>query len=433
MVCQVTALSNRLPGVCGNGAAGGRKCTMEAKHLGPEHRPHAGPASAPRDSPRQVLLVTGYLWGGGAEWHLLNLAWNLRKIGVQVDVAYVLAGAAGAETSWRKYGFEPVRLRGPGTLWRLRARGYDLVHAHLFKGEMAGTVLSRVLAVPLVLTRHSLDWANLPAWQRKTLQAVVQRRAGGIIAISDAVAEVTRTALAGRPVPVRVIRHGVDPELLKDKMRGTDLRAELGLQGRKLLGTVARLSPDKGLTYLLQAYHQAQPALADWHIVIAGDGPQRATLAEHAAQLGIADRLHLLGWRDDAMDVVKALDVFALPSIREGFGLALLEAMTAGTAAVASDLPSIRETAGDAVLYVPPADKVKLAQALRQLADQPQLREDLAARSRRQAQRFSAEQMARQTVDFYATTLRGGAGVHPPRRQDSSVPAGLERRAEDRY
>jgi glycosyltransferase involved in cell wall biosynthesis len=358
--------------------------------------------------PRRMLLLIGYLWGGGAEWHALNLAWTLRRaLGVQVDVGYVLAGNADAQQAWRRWDFQPLRILSPGGLRRVSRGGYDLIHAHLFKGELAGVLASIASGAPLVLTRHSLDWSNLPVWQRTVLRHVVQRRARGIIAVSSAVADVTRQALAGRRMPVEVIHHGIDPQLLRARLRGTDIRKQLGLEGRLLLGTAARLSQDKGLAYLLEGYAQQAAALSDWHIVIAGDGPERGSLERLAARLGIADRVHRLGWREDALDVVAALDLFVLPSIREGFGLALLEAMTLGVPAVASGLPSIRETAADACLYVPPADARSLGQALRKLVADPQLRRGLVARGLQRAREFSALQMARQTVEFYSTVVRG--------------------------
>ncbi len=368
-------------------------------------QPSAPPTAAEGSSPR-ILMLTGYLWGGGAEWHLLNLVWTLRQMGVPVDVAYILPGAAHAEEPWRLRGIVPIRLRW-SLLALLRRNRYDLIHAHLFKGELAGATLSRLWGIPLVISRHSLDWLNLPAWQRATLSAFVHRRTRGMIAISRAVAEVCNTALAGRPVPVQVIPYGIAPELLRDKLRGTNVREQLGLQGRKLLGTAARLSPDKGLSYLLEACSLAGPELADWEIVIAGDGPERASLTALAGKLNLSSRIHWLGWREDVLDVVTALDLFAFPSIREGFGLALLEAMIFGVPAIVSDLPSIRETADDAAFYTPPANAPALAQALRQLASDPPLRAHLSDRGRQQAQRFSAETMARQTLDFYRTTVGG--------------------------
>jgi glycosyltransferase involved in cell wall biosynthesis len=358
--------------------------------------------------PRKVLMLMGYLWGGGAEWHALNLAWTLRNtLGVQVDVGYVLAGNADAEQAWRRWDFHPWRVLSPAGLQRVSRGGYDLIHAHLFKGELVGVLASIASGTPLVLTRHSLDWWNLPVWQRAVLRRVVHRRTRGIIAVSSAVADVTRQALAGRLAPVEVVHHGIDPQLLGARLRGTDIRQELRLEGKHLLGSAARLSRDKGLAFLLEGYARQAAALADWHIVIAGDGPERGPLERLTAKLGIADRVHLLGWRDDALDVVAALDLFVLPSVREGFGLALLEAMTLGVPAVASGLPSIRETAGDACLYVPPADSHNLGLVLGRLAADPPLRRDLGARGRRRAGEFSAAKMAMRTLEFYRTVVRG--------------------------
>jgi glycosyltransferase involved in cell wall biosynthesis len=355
---------------------------------------------------RKILLLLGYLWGGGAEWHALNLAHTLRnRLGVDVDVSYVLAPTADAEQAWRKWGFQPRRILTAGALRRLTRSNYDLIHAHLFKGELAGTLLSIATGVPLILTRHSLDWENLATWQQMVLRTFVQRRTRGIIAVSQAVADVTRKALGPRNIPLQVIHHGLDADLLRSRLRGTDVRKELSLEGKLLVGTAARLAPDKGLCHLLHAYAEVREALPDWHLVIAGDGPQRAELPELAARLGITARVHFLGWRQDALDVVKQLDLFVLPSVREGFGLALLEAMSLEVPCVASDLPGIREAGGDAVLYVRPADAGRLAAALEHMANHPGLRDDLARRGQRRSNEFGALEMARRTMEFYTHSL----------------------------
>jgi len=366
------------------------------------------PGNANVRAPRRVLLLTSYLWGGGAEWHALNLAWSLRQLGLQIDVAYLLPGAADAEQPWRRWGFEPMHLPSPRAAVRIAGRAYDLIHAHLFKAELAGAALSRALHTPLVISRHSLDWDNLRAWERALLAHWAQRSARGVIAVTETVKQTCLKALAGKAVPVRLIYHGMDPQLLHGRFRGTDIRSELGLVGKRLLGTAARLSPDKGLEFLLRAFALAGAALADWDVVIAGDGPEREALSRTADRLGIADRVHLLGWREDALDIVASLDLFVMPSLREGFGQALLEAMLLGVPAIASDLAALREVAGEAVAYVPPGDASALAEKIVRLAESPRRRENLAAKGRQRARRFDATLMARRTLAFYSEVLRSG-------------------------
>jgi len=359
--------------------------------------------------PRKVLLLGAYLWGGGAEWHILNLTWALRQLNIEADVAYLRTGSPGGIEQFRAAGISPLAVRphtvGP-LLRALRRSEYDLVHAHLFKAEVAGAILNSLAGTPLVVTRHGLDWDDLAGWEKALLQQFVHRRARGIIAVSEAAMQVCMRALGGRPIPVRLINCGLAEPLLKRRLRGTDIRSELKLADRPLLGTAARLVPEKALERLIQAVNLAGPALRDWHVLIAGDGPERARLVQLIRALDLSDRVHLLGWRRDALDIVAALDVFVLCSRTESFPLSLLEAMWLGKPAVVTDLPGIREVAGEAALYAPPDDPAALAHALASLAANPLQRRTLAEAACARARNFDALSMARKTVEFYRQVLQ---------------------------
>ena len=137
--------------------------------------------------------------------------------------------------------------------------------------------------------------------------------------------------------------------------------------------SMARLAPDKGLEYLIEAASILPRTGRRLQFVIAGDGPHRDHLERLAATLGVSDRVKFLGFREDVADLLAASDLIALPSLREGLSIALLEAMAAARPIVATSIGSQREVAAHAemALLVPPADALALSQAILHLVADP--------------------------------------------------------------
>ena len=145
------------------------------------------------------------------------------------------------------------------------------------------------------------------------------------------------------------------------------------------------------------------------HAVIAGGGDLEDYLRDLAEEMGVADRVHVLGPRKDVPALMHAIDVFAMPSIWEGFGLVLLEAMAAGRPIVASRVATIPEVVvdGETGLLVPAGDPLALAEALARLADQPSAGRAALARLAANALRrqFSLEKMVGDTELLYRELL----------------------------
>lgn len=164
------------------------------------------------------------------------------------------------------------------------------------------------------------------------------------------------------------------------------------------IGTAARLEPVKNLAGLLRAFSQLKSA--NCVLQIAGDGSERATLESRTRELGIADRVQFLGWRADIDSLLQQWDCFVLPSVEEGFGISVLEAMAAGLPVIATSVGGMREivTNGQDGLLVPANDDGALADAMRRLISDPTLRSRLGANARKRSEHFSPERLA-QTVD----------------------------------
>jgi glycosyltransferase involved in cell wall biosynthesis len=260
----------------------------------------------------------------------------------------------------------------------------DLVHAlHLTSyGFLAGlsgfqpTIVSvwgtDVLEAPTLtplhrwITRHALA------------------RAGAITATGLRLAEATLPYVP-EGKPVAVIPYGVVLDLFAPSPRA--LRAD----GRVTIGAVSRLSPEKGFEYLLRAVKALGDRGVVLDVVLAGDGPSRAALERLADELGLRARVEFLGAvrHEDVPDVLRRLDIFAMPSTWEGFGVSALEASAMGLPVVASDIHGIPDVvlAGETGLLVPPADVAALADAIARLAGDAALRRTMGGAGRAYVER----------------------------------------------
>jgi glycosyltransferase involved in cell wall biosynthesis len=194
------------------------------------------------------------------------------------------------------------------------------------------------------------------------------------------------------------------------------LRRELGvLPNELLIVAVGNLYPVKGHAVLLRALaglvHDA-PA-TPWRLAIAGRGEAEAALRSFASEAGIADRVHLLGFRTDVADILAAADVFVMPSLSEGLPLALVEAMSASLPIVASDvggIPEVVERDAEALL-TPPDDAGAIAEALARLLADADMRAALGAAAGRRALRdFGVERMGDAYERLYRTPRWGTSG-----------------------
>jgi glycosyltransferase involved in cell wall biosynthesis len=210
------------------------------------------------------------------------------------------------------------------------------------------------------------------------------------------------------PHKIRTIHYGLDADAMPvhPDIRSS-LRAELGLAPKTLIvGSVCRLIEQKGLAYALQAFRQIADSTAA-HYVIIGDGPLRETLQAQAASVEIADRVHFLGWRPNARAYYPAFDVFLMPSLWEGFGLVVLEAMAARLPVIASKVSALPEIVVDGTTgyHTVPGDADSIARRLHILLSDTTQRSAMGeAGFQRLRTDFSNQRMIEQTVQVYRDT-----------------------------
>ena len=173
-----------------------------------------------------------------------------------------------------------------------------------------------------------------------------------------------------------VVYHGIDYE--KYSASNTkDIRMEFGLSRQDLIiGFVGRLSVQKGIKYMLDAFKLVLEKFKDVHLVIAGTGELEGMIKEFRVKANLEKNIHLLGFRKDIPDLMRTFDIFLLPSLWEGFGIVLIEALASGKPIVASDASSITEIVEDGRngILVPPKSAEAISVALAKLISEPDLR-----------------------------------------------------------
>jgi glycosyltransferase involved in cell wall biosynthesis len=215
------------------------------------------------------------------------------------------------------------------------------------------------------------------------------------------------------PERITVIERGRDPERLgrPSPARRARARRAVGLRdGEVLLLNVGRQEFQKGQEHLLEAFAALAERRPRLRLLVAGrKGHATPRLEAAVRRLGLDGAVRFLGHREDVPELLAAADVFVFPSLYEGLGGALIEAMALGLPIVASDLPAIREVVeeGRNAILVPPASPSELAQAIDSLVDDPSRRAAMGARSREIfEERFTLERSVERMVELYRRVAR---------------------------
>jgi hypothetical protein len=270
-----------------------------------------------------------------------------------------------------------------------------------------------------------VDGPKLVGWVRD--KSSCQR----VVCESEAIRRLLRAQrelLRCRSVPMSVIPNGIDLNRFDPDQysRAGSRRALRIAPDEFVVGTIARLVPVKNLGHLLDAVHLLLDQIgadARVRLILAGpDGGELAVLRRRARELGIAAHVRFLGARRDVPTILRAFDLFALPSFQEGVPFALLEAMAMGLPVVATQADSIAETVRDNGYLVGPLDPFRTTIAIRELMANPGLCRELGRRSRRLASRHGLDPMVRKYERVLEAAFREGSRRPPFRRRVVVMP-----------
>lgn len=355
---------------------------------------------------RRIAYLTNSLRAGGLERVVTLLASGMKARGHTPFICcYDARGDYEADRA-EGLGIQVhVILREPGVdfsyvhklrTW-LRDVRAEVLHTHnstaLFYGALAGAAAG----VPVrIATEHDgvFPRSRSAAYSNRVL---VSRVLTHTVAVSEAVKNLWCESDGVSRDKVIVIPNGV-PDTRRPRPPHSGCR----------VGMVGRLSSEKGADVLLRALALLpRERYPDLKLVVVGDGPQRPELEQLIRSLGVEDRVEMMGTRHDVPEILATLDIFALPSRREGLPLALLEAMAAGLPVVASAVGGVPEAINRAELglLVPPEDPAALSRALARLADESEARAALGQAAR---ERFEQNYELSKMIDRYEALMLPG-------------------------
>jgi len=330
-------------------------------------------AVAARLDPRRFRVHAWFLGGEGplAKW--------LETAGVPVRTLDWQYGVRDPLGAWRFW-------------WTLRREDFAIVHQH-YGGRSVRWLARRATGASIVVHLHG----RVVESKGPHPLPVRVTGANAVIATSRAVAE--------RVMDVKP--HVVYPGVEVPEGAGSGMAVTRATKAR-VIGTAGRLVPIKGIVYLIRALASLKRDIPDLRLEIAGSGPERTTIETEVRLHGLTDCVTFLDWQVELAPVFARWDVFVLPSLEEGFGIAALEAMAAGLPVVATAVGGIPELVEDGRTgwLVPPADPDALADRLRDLLLDPERRRAMGAAGRARAREsFSVERMAAAISEIYDRLL----------------------------
>jgi len=313
-------------------------------------------------------------------------------------------------------------------LKRLITRGrYDIVHTHLIYSQIYGRLAAAAAGAKCVVSSEQNIYkvkARPPfRWVERWLSSLTDR----IIACSNPVRDHLVRNVGINPLKVVVVPNAVDTNVFFPirkqsplSARVKNLRRGLGIgEGDVVIGTVGHMSRQKGQKFLVEAIPLVRLRYPRAKFVFVGKGELRKNLQKQARALGVEEAVRFAGIRKDVPILLNCFDVFVLPSLWEGFGTALIEALACGAPVVATEVGGIPEVIdhGEDGLLVPPGVAHPLARSIIRLLDNPSLRRDMIYRGLRKAVgRFNVTRMAETMAKIYSQMFYR---TKPPRREVS--------------
>jgi glycosyltransferase involved in cell wall biosynthesis len=340
-----------------------------------------------------ICLSKGW---GGLEMYPLRVGSGMMERGWRL-YGLALRGSKVAE-GMKERGFEVFEVDSRGQAlcqllslrrW-LKARAIRLVHCHKSGDLLLGALLKSLLPLRLLFTEHM----GVTRPKRDLLHRWIYGKVDLVLSISD---ETRRRNLKALPLPAsRIERLWLGTDLATCEELPAGIRAELGVaQDALLLGVLGRIGRGKGQRDLLEAFLLLATRYPQLHLLIVGgtsasEGSDEAVvtaLRQRAAEAGMSDRVLFTGFRRDTPRMLRVMDLVAIPSHNEAFGLTVIEAMAAGKAIVGASTGAVPEVLGEAGLLAVPTDPAALAAQIERLLVDEALRQQLGQAARARAER----------------------------------------------
>jgi len=284
------------------------------------------------------------------------------------------------------------------------AESPGLLHSHDVRSDFVALIAGRLTHTPVVVSNHAWHAVGLKRHIQESLRARWLAYADLVINVS----EDTHRETLRRGVPAErsvALYSGLDLAPYRDLPSKEEARKRLDIpQDALVISNVARTWPEKAIDRLIQAAAQLRPKYPALQVLQVGDGLLDAQLAAEVRQRGVEGCVRLLGFRTDYTDVMRASDVFALPSLAEGMPMVIYSAMAMGLPIVASNVSGLQDTLEHerTALMIRPGHLADLVESLDRMLSDPVLAKRLGDQAREVMEhRFSAEAAVRQLEQLY--------------------------------
>lgn len=292
----------------------------------------------------------------------------------------------------------------------LKQRRFDIIHTHSTKAGLLGRLAGKLAQVPIII--HTIHGTPFAADRNRVLRygMILSEKLAGmstdkLIAVGDLVKQEFLNAGICRDTKIETIYSGIDFDEFDIDININHKKLELGIApDAPVVGAVGHLVECKGHKYLIEAAVQIKETFPDITFIIAGEGPLRNELEAQISRLDLESTFRLLGDRDDVPEILSIMDVYAQPSLWEGLGRAMTEAMYMKKPVIASNVNAVPELVenGKTGVLVPPRDVSALVEAIKNLLENEDKRRALGRSAHKRVfPAFSADLMIGKIEDLY--------------------------------
>jgi glycosyltransferase involved in cell wall biosynthesis len=285
----------------------------------------------------------------------------------------------------------------------------EIVHVNSSKVGFLGSIAGKLCGKKIVFTAHGFVFLETKSVTTRGFYIFSEWFASffrdRIIAISD---EDRRQALKNKIISAKkivTVHNGLGKIDFLDR---TEARKQLSLpEFEFVIGSIANFYQTKALDLLINAFGLLPKDLQQRYcLLIIGGGPEKINLTKLVSSLGLSDRINFAGEKQNAAQFLRAFDIFALASHKEGFPLVLLEAMQAGLPIIATDVGGNKEALGDSAILIPPGDQNALTQALINLISDSNLQAKLSSATQVQSKNFTLDKLFSETNQIYQALMQ---------------------------
>ncbi len=283
----------------------------------------------------------------------------------------------------------------------LRQERFDILHSYLFHANIIGRVCGRIAGIPIIISsiRVCEKKKQYHLWMDRITSWMVNLE----ICVSKEVKNFTIEKANISEHKLKIVENGI-PDSFLDAVTSYRNKKAHSL----VVGTVARLSEQKGIKYLLHAAKRIIEQFPSITVIIAGSGPLSSQLKELSTKLNISRNVKFIGFRNDIPELLSVIDIFVLPSLWEGMPNVVLEAMAAGKPVIATDTGGSKDLIDSNIngVLVEPGNSEALAEAILKLLGDPAQRQRLGESAREKVkERFPIDKMVSKTEQVYTQFL----------------------------